>query len=554
MLNHLQIKNFIIIPELDIDFKEGLTVITGETGSGKSIIIDALTILLGGKTDSSIVGKNENKCNLSACFNLTNTPKALQWLSEKDFETAQAEECLIRRIIGKDGKSRQMINGIQCTLQELREFASLLIHLHSQNQHQQLTKRQYQRELLDQFSCHLTLCEEVKSLYYEWVQNQNKITQLSETQKNAAIQLELLQYQITEFEKLNLLPSEYERLDAEHKQLANREQLIKNCHSALAKLAEDDRSAQCFLYQAQSQLSAMVHFHEKLQSSSDLLNHAIIHVEETVNELQDYLSAIESYPERLAEIETRLSTIHQLARKYSTSPRDLPLIHNKLIEESENLQQSEAMLATLNEEATILANQYSAVAKKLTDSRKQAALTLTNKISEKMRSLGMPGGIFEAKLSHKEQFSPYGLEEIEYLVSMNPGQAPQPLSKIASGGELSRIALAIYVITAEKNITPILVFDEVDVGIGGGTAAIVGNLLKSISQTAQVLCITHLPQVAACGNLHLLVKKQIAQNETHTTIIQLTASDKIQEIARMLGGLSITENSLAHAEELIATS
>ncbi|MBA2654194.1 MAG: DNA repair protein RecN [Gammaproteobacteria bacterium] len=551
MLTHLHIQNFIIIDKLNLDFEAGLTVLTGETGAGKSIIIDALSLILGGRADSALIGPCADKCDLSACFDIETIPTAQAWLIEREY-AAEGSECILRRVLHKDGKSRQFINGYNCTLQQLKEFLPFLINIHSQNQQQLLTKRSYQRDLIDSFNHETTLCDQTKIAYQQWSENQKEMERVSHLQNNTEVQQELLEYQIKEFEKEAIVAGEYELLDAEQRTLANAEQSIKNCQAALEQLSEIEKSsAQARLYQAQNHLQSLQYSDEKIAGVSDLINHSIIHLEEATNELKAYLNQLEVNPERLTIIERRLSRIHELARKYQTPAPQLHLVYTQLATQLSELTEANLHYETLEKKAHELRALYLEVAQKLHASREKAAHLLNKQISQQIQKLGMPGGQFNVLISLRDDISPHGIDDIEFLVATNPGQTLQPLTKVASGGEISRIALAIYVATAQKKTTPVLIFDEVDVGIGGSTAAIVGNLLKSLGKSAQVICITHLPQVAAYGDNHLRVQKETIKKQTETTIVELKGETRIKEIARMLGGITITEKTLAHAQELI---
>lgn len=552
MLTHLQVQNFIIIDKAELAFNKGLSVITGETGAGKSIIIDALSLVLGARADNNFIGPFQEKCDVIASFDLTNTPQASAWLQQQEYGEAPWQECLIRRILQKDGKSRQMINGYNCTLQQLKEFLALLINIHSQNQHYLLSKRSHQRDLVDSFCNHPELLEQVKQDYLTWHENEQKLETVRQLQQRGAMQQELLEYQITEFEKLALLPEEYEQLDKEHKQLANASQIILDCHKALSQLSgSEEVNAADLLYQAHSALAHIQHYDDKLQSANELINHAIIHLDEASAEIRHYSEQIDLNPERLQTVEARLAKIYELARKYQVKPQALSAIFEKLSIELHEIKDAQNQYQILYDRSLEFLATYKNSAAKLHASRNKAAISLSKILSQQIQELGMPGGKFSVTIESTDQISPHGMDLIEFTVATNPGQTLQPLTKVASGGEVSRIALALYVATARKKTTPILVFDEVDVGIGGGTAAIVGRLLKSLSDHTQVICITHLPQVAAYGDQHFSVKKATHKQQNAATIVALGEEDRITEIARMLGGLTITEKTLAHARELV---
>lgn len=551
MLHNLQIINFIIIKQLDLDFQKGLTVFTGETGAGKSIVIDALSLILGARADVNYIGPFQERCHLSATFAIKNIPAAQHWLTANDYGDELLEECIVSRILHRDGKSKQTINGYQCTAQQLKDFLPLLINLHSQNQYQHLTKKSFQRELLDHFAQHQDRQEKVRQSFNAWSSNEKKLAEILQLQTNANAQIELAEYQAQEFEKLKYQPNEYEMLDKEHKQLANSEHLLSSANAALNFLEAENNSAQNYLYQAQNCLNGIANYDEKLTSANELLSNSIIHLEEATNYIRAYLNQLEINPERLAEIELRLSQVHTLARKYHTLPQDLLLTQQQLLEKLDQLKNAQFLADNLKQQAALLNHDYQIEADKLHVKRLAAAKKLSAVITDKIQSLGMPGARFQISVEKTSELTAHGSDQIEFLVATNPGQNLAPLSKVASGGEISRIALAIYVATALNNTTPVCVFDEVDVGIGGTTAAIVGNLLKSLGSHCQVICITHLPQVAAFGDQHFCVQKQTSKKQTTTDIVPLDKDSRVLELARMLGGMTITEKTIEHAKELL---
>lgn len=554
MLTHLHIQNFTIIENLELDFDEGLTVITGETGAGKSIVIDALSLVLGERADNSLVRIGQDKCDITACFDITTLSTAKQWLEEQEYKVATDNECIIRRILHKDGRSRQLINGFNCTLAQLRDLTGKLINIHSQNQHHLLIKKQYQRELLDSFSGQSALREKVTLLFNQWAQNQKAIDTLQHLRSNHQAHSELMNHQIAELEKLNIATQEYEHLDQEHKQLANAQQIIAKCQQAVVLLCEKESCAQDLLYTIKNSLETIAHFDTKIQTATDLITNALINLDEASSEIRNFFNHLDLNPERLAYVENRITAIHELARKHHVRPEDLVETLQKLIDERNELGKLGEKLELLQQQATELKSEYETHATSLTNHRKKAAKALNKIITGEMQNLGMPGGQFEIQILESQEFTAYGRDHIDFLVCPNPGQTLQPLSKVASGGELSRVALAIYMATAVQNTIPILVFDEVDVGIGGSVAAIVGKLLRRLANNAQIICITHLPQVAACGNHHLRVEKSVEKNSTKANILILTPNDKIQEIARMLGGITITQKTVEHARELLEST
>lgn len=549
MLSHLAIQNFILLDRLELNFTDGLTVLTGETGAGKSILIDALALILGDRADSNFIGNFQDRCDLAAIFTIEELPVVKDWLKTNDYATEE-RECILRRILFKDGKSRQTINGSPCTIAHLKELSSLLINIHSQNQHQLLLKPSYQRELLDSFAGLQKEVEQLKNLYQNYQQNLKKLQSLKKSQENYEVQNDLLTFQIQEFEKINLGDGEYEQIDVEHRQLANADNFIMHCQEALQLLCEDEPNIQTMLHHAQQSIQHLQS--SGLDTSNQLLNEAGIQISEAINDIRSFLNQIEINPERLHFLENRLMAIHTLSRKYHTTPAELLGVYQSLRESLQALQNVQEDILAVENACKTLCDEYLAAAKSLHDKRKTAGDTLSKNVSQSIKKLGMPTGNFKVQVEWSEQnASIHGCDNIEFLISTNPGHTPQPLRKIASGGEMSRLALVIYLATAKSNTTPILVFDEIDVGIGGSTAAIVGELLKALGEKVQIFCITHLPQVAAFSDQHFKVEKTITKKSSETSIKLLSADEKIKEIARMLGGVTVTERTLAHAKELV---
>lgn len=554
MLTQLHIQNFILIEKASLEMNDKLTVITGETGSGKSIIIDAIALLLGARADTSMIGQFQNKCDITACFDLEKAPTAWHWLDENDFAEQDEKTCIIRRMIEKDGKSKQTINGRPCTLLQIKQVLQGVLSLHGQHQHQLLVKGDSQREILDLFGTSSELLEETRLSYQEWSKNNTRLKEILTLQQNHEAQQGLLEYQLTELETLNLLQNEYEELDQEQKQLANAESTLKCCHEIVTLLTDaDEKYSQSFLHAASRHLEPMTSFHPKLASAAELIVQSTLLLDEAINELKSYAQHIDVDAERLHEVETRLSKIHELARKFRVSPQNLLVTHEQLKNQFLSLNNVNQEIDRLTEKAIELKMHYLTASDKLFKCRLASAEKLSKIISSHMQTLGMTGGQFKVEVKWNEKLlTANGCDDVEFLVSTNVGHALQPLNKIASGGEISRLALALYVATAERNVTPIIVFDEVDVGIGGSTAAIVGKLLKSLGSKAQVICITHLPQVAAYGDHHLVVSKKInAIQKTYTDIYRLAEEERVTEIARMLGGSTVTSKTIAHAKEMI---
>lgn len=553
MLSHLHIKNFTIIDELAIDLTDGMTVVTGETGAGKSIMIDALSLALGQRATAQAIRHGCDRCEISASFSIDKLPAAKQWLSDHD--VASDDECLLRRVINKEGPSRSYINGNLCTLQQTSELGQLLVNIHGQHDSQLLLQAEHHRLLLDNFAKHPKLLSDVADLYQQWQDAKLQLKKLLSLEDNQA-RRELLSYQVQELEQLALQDNELADLEKEHQQLANAQQLIGDCHQVLDQLSSDETSG--ILNQLHSSLSLLQKFSaldERLKNSSELLNQASINCQEADSELQQFLDQFNTDPERLTWIDQRLAMIYDLARKHKVKASELAPLIKTLSDEYQQLQDSESTIETLQSTIKDLFSRYQLAADKLSKSRSKSATKLAKQVTQYMHQLGMPGGNFTIELSEldKQQAHRFGQEKIEFLVSTNPGQALHRLQKVASGGELSRISLAIQVITTHQEFVPTLLFDEVDVGIGGGTAEIVGQLLRQLGETAQVLCVTHLAQVAALGHHHFKVEKFADKKQTFTKVETLDKDAKVNEIARMLGGVKITKQTLAAAQEMVGT-
>lgn len=552
MLQFLNIQNFALINQLDLEFESGMTVLTGETGAGKSIIIDALLLALGGRADSQTIHPNAERCTVSASFNIKTLPHAQQWLQQR--ELGNDEHCILRRTLTTDGRSRGFINDQPVPLQVMRELGDLLVSIHGQHEHQALLKPDQQRILFDDYAGHSALVDKVFVLYESYHETQKQLAAINEQHAQRNARLELLRYQVNELKQLDLQEDELARLDQEQYQLANAEALLTQAQQALDLLEENDNGgARQLLTKAQTILAPKIGTQKQLESITQLLNTAIIQTEEATNELRDYCEQVQLDPERLQWVEQRLEAIHDLARKHRINPENLFATQQKLEQELQQLTHSDTHTQELQTLCHELQQQYQQAAKELTRSRQKAEKRLVPAVTQVLHQLGMPGGKFDVTLTplSNDSISPYGLERIEFLVSANPGQPLQPLAKVASGGELSRISLAIHALTTQNTAIPTLIFDEVDVGIGGGTAEIVGRLLQQLSTSSQLLCVTHLPQVAALGRHHFQVNKKIIKNNTQTEILLLNKNARIQEIARMLGGIKITAQTLAHAKEMV---
>ena len=551
MLAHIHIKNFTIIDELTLDLHAGLTVLTGETGAGKSIVIDALALALGERADNACIRPNNPRCEITAVFDISKIPAATEWLAAQEFEPDS--QCIFYRMLSEDGRSRSSINGRTVPLQLLRELAALVVNICSQNQQQTLLKREQPLLLLDAFAGTQSLREDLGKIYNDWQRANKQLQTFATISESRDARLELLNFYIQELTDLAVAQLDFNELNQQHQQLNHAENRLACYQQSLGLLAENESSAIVpALYQIIKQLNAMPHQDSNTTKIIELLNNALIHTEEATHELRHARDSVEINPQQLAELEEKINNMHQLARKHQVNTQDLPAFYQKLCNELATLNQTDQDLDTLKAQIAKLSLEYYERAKKLTAQREQAAKKLAQQITEQIKTLGMPQAQFVLQLSPHPSPTAHGMEQIEFLVSVNPGQPLQALGKVASGGELSRIALAIQVITHGEQMTATMIFDEVDVGIGGSTAEIVGKLLRQLSANSQVLCITHLPQVAAQGHQHLQVKKTMQDTTTTATICTLNEKEKIQEIARMLGGIKITEQTLAHAENMLS--
>lgn len=547
MLTHISISDYTIVSKLEREFACGMTVITGETGAGKSIMLDALGLCLGDRADPKAVRHGCERAQIVASFDTSNIPQANAWLRERDLHTG--DECLLRRVITAEGRSRAYINGSATTLQDCAELGALLIDIHSQHAHQSLLRKPVQRELLDAFAGHQALARKVEQTASDWLRTRRELELLTGTREEHTARAQLLAYQVEELDDLDLRDEELAALEQEQKQLANAEDILHSAHQAL-DLCESQESG---TRQALQFISDDTHGEQATGNARSLLDSAAIQLSEARGEIQHYIDSVEIDPERLKLVQRRLETIYDVARKHRVLPEEIAALHSRLQEELQGLADGGQRIAELQADMDTLATAYRGDAGKLTKQRRSAARKLVKQASKVLASLAMEQCLLEISLSERDckDPHPHGGEDVEFLISTNPGAPTQPLGKIASGGELSRISLAIQVVTASTSTVPSMVFDEVDVGIGGAVAEVVGKLLRTLAEQAQVLCVTHLPQVAAQGQQHLLVSKSSDKKSVETSLQQLLDEAKVQEIARMLGGVKITEQTLAHAREML---
>lgn len=555
MLVHLSVQNYAIVEHLDLELDRGMSVITGETGAGKSIMLDALGLTLGDRADSGVVRPGADKADILATFDLVDIPEARTWLAERDL--GSDGPCILRRVITAEGRSRGYINGTPCPLADLKAIGELLIDIHSQHEHQSLLKTDTHRRLLDEFAGATDLARQIQMAAQRWRQARAELERLSNSSEEQRARHQLLSYQLEELEALGLGDNELEELEQERKTLANAESLISICRQVVEQCSENDSgNVLSALTASLNRLGAANSGPGAMSEAANMLASAQIQVEEAVGELNRFLDHFDANPSRLQYLDERLDAIYTLARKHRIQPTELALMHQQLLEEVEALNSNGETIETLSAELASFARHYQSKAKELSKLRQQSASELAAAVEVEIQRLGMPGGRFNIELhpNTTAELHPHGLEQVELLVSANPGQPLKALAKVASGGELSRISLAIQVITAQTSRVPTLVFDEVDVGIGGPTAEIVGQLLRRLGERGQVLTVTHLPQVAAQGHNHLFVHKARDTDDTRTAVSQLSKAERVEEVARMLGGVDLTKESLAHAKKMVNTA
>ena len=549
MLKHIVIRDYAIVDALDIELEGGMTVITGETGAGKSIMLDALGLCVGDRADSRTVRLGAKRAEITAVFTLSDIPSASQWLKERELDD-DADECILRRTVTADGRSKAFINGVPATLAETGELGELLVDIHSQHAHQSLLRKSHQRDMLDAFAGASELAQALAETAQQCERLTIEFERLANQNEADTARLELLRYQVNELEELGLQSAEIEILEAEQKQLANAGFLLESAGQAAEGCevqSEEIRRLRGLMADERHNFAAVANIREMLSSAE-------IHLDEARSELTRYADGIELDPSRLAEVDQRLEAIYDLARKHRVMPERLFEHHLALNAELEGLDGGDERLDQLRAEIKNARAEYSKLASRLTNQRTKAAVEIADKVSSILSKLAMERCSIKIALTPHapESYHPRGNEDVEFLISTNPGAEPGPLAKIASGGELSRISLALQVAAAENATVPTMIFDEVDVGIGGAVAEVVGDLLHHLSARVQVLCVTHLPQVAAKGDQHLQVSKAGDKNSVSTTLAALDTQSRISEIARMLGGMKITESTLAHAREMLA--
>tara|TARA_B100001094_G_C18185090_1_gene803287 strand:- start:1440 stop:3113 length:1674 start_codon:yes stop_codon:yes gene_type:complete len=551
MLSQIYIRNFAIIESLELDFNLGLTCITGETGAGKSILLDALGLCLGARAESQMLKNKQDKADILVQFNIHNNPQAQTWLQDKDID--HEGECIIRRLIYPEGRSKASINGYPVSLNQLKDLSDLLLQIHGQHAHHALLKAENQRIMLDQYAAHDALCSQVQTSFNTWKQAQHQLDALQERQATQQAEQELLNYQIEELISFAPLEDEYPTLEQEHKKHANGQQLLEHYQHYLAILRDQSEgNVQSMIARVQQGLSDLQDIEPQLTSICEMLNQASIYLDESTSELDMLFEQCDLNPEHLAHLESRLSRYHDLARKHQIQPEMLYQHFMDLQQKLDDFEQADTQLHVLKQEIVQYENQYHEHAQALHRSRTSAAKTLGEAVTQSMQKLNMPHAHFVIELDYqKEKKTVTGGDQVCYHLCTNMGQALQPVRKVASGGELSRIGLILQVLTSQKKAAPTLIFDEVDTGISGATAEVVGQLLRTLAKHTQTLCITHLPQVAGLGHHHILVEKCHEAGTTQTRLSTLSLEQRQRELARLLAGNTITESALENAKQLL---
>lgn len=552
MLLSLKIRDLAVVESLDLDLRVGLTVLTGETGAGKSILLTALGLALGDRADSGYIRPGCKRAEINLEFDVDDTPPARQWLEVNELD--QAHECMIRRVLSQDGRSKAYINDRPVTLQALQALSALLVEIHGQHAHLRLLQAQEQRRLLDESADNKALLGKVNALHREWVSARKKLDDLVQSSEQLKAREDLLRYQIDELEQLEIASLDYPALVEEHTRLANLEKILSTGQAQWEQIYDHEHySINALLGQSIHALAEITPLAPEFHEIGELLNEAEIQIQEAGQLLRRRLEALEADPARLEWLERQLGILHSLARKHHVEPEGLAQHLAVLRQELHSIEHCSEEVDALSKRLAQISGEYKLLASELSARRAQCAAELQTQITGLIHELGMPQGQFciEIRPSADEAPKAEGWDQIEFLVTTNPGLPPRPLAKVASGGELSRISLAIQVAAIHSKTTPTMIFDEVDAGIGGGVAEMVGQRLRALGQDRQVLCVTHLPQVAVQAHHHLLVQKVNAQHSTQSRVKPLAASERKHEIARMLGGIQITSQTLAHAEEML---
>lgn len=552
MLTSLSVRNLAVVEDLALTFDKGMTSLTGETGAGKSMLVDALSLVLGDRADSNMIRHGAERAEIEAEFQLDQNLVLRDWLIEQELD--DEGQCHLRRTISRDGRSKGYINGRTVPLTQLREVSERSIDIHGQHAHQSLVRPQTQRELLDIVAHNKPLLDELKTAYRNWQKDKQQLAELQQQSEEQAARQELLQYQVSELEALELSDASIHNLLQEQTQLANASQLITTAEASLHQIFDDEQAAAYdILSHALSELQKLQDFEPRFAAAVDTLGAAVINLDETASELRHYLDSAELDPARLGEIEQQLSTLHDLARKHHVEIEQLPQLFIELSDELAQLANTEVTLTELQKAVNVKEAACRTLCQQIHQRRSDAAGPLAEELTASIKELAIPAGSIQLEVTTlpDDKFNEFGSDQVKLLVATNPGQPAGDLAKVASGGELARISLAIQVVTAGQRSVPTLIFDEVDVGIGGRVAEVVGQHLRKLASSQQVICITHLPQVAAQAHHQLQVSKKHLSDSTHITVDRLDKSQRVEEIARMLGGVNLTQKTRSHAEEML---
>lgn len=551
MLQELSIKNLALIEQLTLSFKPGFTSLTGETGAGKSILLDGLGLSLGERANASLVRHGTNRADVSADFEISNLPLVQAWLIENELD--DDNQCLLRRTLTAEGRSKAYINSLPVSVSQLKALSQLLIDIHGQHEHQTLLRNEKQRALLDAYAQHNNLVTQVEQNFNHWRNLSQKLSALQEKQADKQSRLELLQFQLQEFEQVNPVEEEFSDLSSEQKTLSHANEIKQSAYLAYQAIESSNAITDGF-NSAISELEKVSEYNPKLNTALEQLQSALIETQEIASDIQSVEREIELDPNRLQQLDSRLAKLFSLSKKYLVEPSELIQKQQTIVNEINELNASAESLEQLKIEQESTWLSYQQASQALRQSRKEAALNLAKDITKSIHSLGMAEGIFSVVLYPEEKPSKHGMDNIEFQISANKGQPQQAINKVASGGELSRISLAIQVACAQVTSLPCLIFDEVDVGIGGSIAEVVGQKMQQLGKHCQVLSITHLGQVAAYGEQQLNISKSTVEDNTITNVIELNQEQRIEEIARMVGGVNLTEQTRKHAEEFLTNA
>ncbi|HEU4600815.1 MAG TPA: DNA repair protein RecN [Steroidobacteraceae bacterium] len=552
MLTHIQIRDFAIIDSIELELSHGLTVLTGETGAGKSILVDALLLSAGGRAGAEVVRHGSERAEVSATFAIEDNDAACAWLAEQSID--HEGECILRRVVSADGRSRAYVNGQAMPVQSLRQLGEMLVDVHGQMEYQALVRRAEQRELLDRSGGHLDLLETTAERWRTLASVREERDRVNASAQDRDARLELLRYHLSEFQALDLKPGEFDELTQERSRLSQGGRLASGAQEIIQLLREaEDVNAEQAVSRALSLARNLREVDARMEPIAKTIDESLIALREAIAAIERYQSELDADPERQEWVEHRLAAIESIARKHRTQPNELIELRGQLAAEFQRLETLEASVEQLQKRLDAAEADFARACSDLSHARSEAAHQLSEQISALMQTLGMPGGVFEISLKPlaEKDAGLHGADDIEFLVSANPGQPPRPLAKVASGGELSRISLAIQVAAVQSNDASCLVFDEVDAGVGGGVAEIVGRQLRALGEHAQVLCVTHLPQVASQAHAHIKVTKLTDGRTTRTSLHPLSRDERVEEIARMLGGVDVTDKARQHAAEML---